>query len=78
MNKKEVEEMIEKCREKATKNYEDGNLKEGKKWEKEMKYFQKLLKDYEQAIKLLLYQDTEGSGTDERSQNHKRIKADFT
>ena len=47
MNKKEVEEMIEKCREKATKNYEDGNLKEGKKWEKEMKYFQKLLKDYE-------------------------------
>ena len=47
MTKKEVEEMIEKCREEATKNYKDGNLKEGKKWEKEMKYFQNLLKDYE-------------------------------
>ena len=47
MTKKEVEEMIEKCREEATKNYKDGNLKEGKKWEKEIKYFQNLLEDYE-------------------------------
>lgn len=47
MTKKEVEEMIEKCREEATKNYKYGNLKDGKKWEKEMKYFQNLLKDYE-------------------------------
>ena len=47
MNKKEVEEIIDKCREKATRNYEDGNLRQGKKFEKEMKYFKNLLKYYE-------------------------------
>jgi hypothetical protein len=47
MDKKEVKEMIEKCREEATRNYKDGNLKEGKKWEKKMKEFQELLKNYE-------------------------------
>ena len=47
MTKTEVQEMIKKCREEATKYYEDGNLKEGKKWEKELKYFEKLLKNYE-------------------------------
>lgn len=47
MSKREVKETIEKCREESTRNYKDGNLKEGRKWEKKMKYFQDLLKYYE-------------------------------
>lgn len=47
MNKKELKETIEKYREEATRNYKEGNIKEGKKWEKRTKEFEELLKSYE-------------------------------
>lgn len=40
---KEIEKAMWTCKEKAIKAYKQGNVKEGKKWEKKMKYFKSLL-----------------------------------
>ncbi|MCQ2087682.1 MAG: hypothetical protein MJZ37_06410 [Bacilli bacterium] len=46
MTVKELEQIIEKCKDEAIYQYKQGNIKGGKKAEKEMKYFKSLLELY--------------------------------
>ena len=47
MKKSDVEKMIFKLKDEAVYYYRQGNIKKGKEAEKNMRYFKRLLKDYE-------------------------------